>query len=289
MLQKVPDFQQSPDIIRPVEPTLADVLATIEQDASLRKATRDGWCCSIRRVAEFLERDPAHLPARLGALRYGTARLHHARLGISRKTLQNHVANLKAAVRHFAGLKRLSGRGVPLTLAWKALVDRTRNGAYVSAFRASSGIARPAASIPLPSPTRPSKPSSRTLARSSSPLSPVTSTSRSPAAGIALSGRFPAGPRRRRIADRTSPSCPAGPHLASIATSTTTAHRSGTRRRPAGSGSAEMAGRSTTARSTAWFADGRTWPLVSPSTHTCSGPAWQPALPFTSERTWAWR
>ena len=49
-------------------------------------------CCSIRRVAKFLEREPAQLPARLGALRYGIARLHHAQLGISRKTLQNHVA-----------------------------------------------------------------------------------------------------------------------------------------------------------------------------------------------------
>ena len=101
--------------IRPLEPTLADVHAAIEQDTSLPKSTRDGLCCSIRRVAKFLERDLAQLPARLGALRYGIARLHHAQLGISRKTLQNHVANLKAAIRRFAGLKRLSGRGIPFT------------------------------------------------------------------------------------------------------------------------------------------------------------------------------
>jgi hypothetical protein len=45
--------------IRPLEPTLADVLAAIEHDGSLPKPTRDGMCCSIRRVAKFLEREPA--------------------------------------------------------------------------------------------------------------------------------------------------------------------------------------------------------------------------------------
>jgi integrase len=123
MLQKAPDFQHSPEGIKPLEPTLADVLAAIEQDASLPKPTRDGWCCGVRRIVKFLERHPSQLPARLGALRYGVARLHHAQLGIGRKTLQNHVANLKTALRHFAGLKRLSGRGIPFTPAWKALYD----------------------------------------------------------------------------------------------------------------------------------------------------------------------
>ena len=110
--------------IRPLEPTLADVLAAIEHDASMPKSTRDGLCCSMRRVAKFLEREPAQLPARLGALRHGIARLHHAQLGISRKTLQNHVANVKTAVRRFAGVKRLSGRGIPLAPAWKVLYDQ---------------------------------------------------------------------------------------------------------------------------------------------------------------------
>ena len=110
--------------IRPLEPTLADVLAVIERDASLSKSKREAWCCSIRRSAEFLERDPAQLPARLLALRFGITRLHHAQLGVSRKTLQNHIANLKAAVRHFASSERLSGRGVPLTSAWEVLYEK---------------------------------------------------------------------------------------------------------------------------------------------------------------------
>src|SRR5262245_32228309 len=89
-----------------LEPSLGDVEASIRGDASLPKSTRDAWCCSIRRLAKFLGRDPAQLPARLGALRYGISRLHHAQLGLSRKTLQNHIANLKAAVRHVLGQER---------------------------------------------------------------------------------------------------------------------------------------------------------------------------------------
>lgn len=123
MLQNVSDFQGPPGAIKPLDPTLADALAAIDQDMSLSKSARDGWCCSLRRIAKLLQRDPCQLPARLGALRYGIARLHHAQSGISRKTLQNHVANLKAAVRHFASVKRLSGRGIPLAPDWQALYD----------------------------------------------------------------------------------------------------------------------------------------------------------------------
>jgi integrase len=107
-----------------IEPTLADVLVTIDRDGSLTKTKRDAWCCSIRRITDFLGRDPGSLPARILALRYGIARLHQAELGISRKTLQNHISNLKAAVRHVTGLKRLSGRGIALTPGWQGLFDR---------------------------------------------------------------------------------------------------------------------------------------------------------------------
>jgi integrase len=40
------------------------------------------------------------------------------------KTLQNHVANLKDAVRHFACAGRLTGRGIALSPAWKALYEK---------------------------------------------------------------------------------------------------------------------------------------------------------------------
>ena len=107
-----------------LEPSLADTHAAVQSDPSLPKSTREALCCSLRRVAKFLKRDLSHLPARLGALRYGIAGLHHAQLGISRKTLQNHIANLKAAVRHVSGVERLSGRGITLAPDWKVLYDQ---------------------------------------------------------------------------------------------------------------------------------------------------------------------
>jgi hypothetical protein len=110
--------------ISPIEPTLADVHAAISQDPLLSKSARGALCCSLRRVAKFLGRDLTQLPARLGALRYGIARLHHAQLGVRRKTLQNHIANLRAAIRHVAGQKRLSGRGIALSPAWRSLHDQ---------------------------------------------------------------------------------------------------------------------------------------------------------------------
>src|SRR5262245_10677447 len=107
-----------------LEPSLADILAALQTESSLPKSARDALSCSIRRLAKFLGRDPSQLPARLGALRYGITRLHHAQLGISRKTLQNHIANLKAAIRYVDGQKRLSGRGIALTPVWQSLYDQ---------------------------------------------------------------------------------------------------------------------------------------------------------------------
>lgn len=108
----------------PIEQTLEDVLVAIERDTSLPESKREALCCSIRRIANFLEREPDQLPARLQALRFGIVRLHHAQLGVSRKTLQNHIANLKASVRQFSSAERMSGRGVALNSAWEALYDQ---------------------------------------------------------------------------------------------------------------------------------------------------------------------
>jgi integrase len=118
----VPDLATATTTL--LEASLADVRAAIRGDLSLPKAKREALCCSLVRIAEFLGRDLSLLPARLGGLRYGIARLHHTQLGTSRKTLQNHIANLKAAIRHVTGQERLSGRGVALSPVWKALYDR---------------------------------------------------------------------------------------------------------------------------------------------------------------------
>lgn len=118
----------SPDRAGPrvelIEPSLADIISLIQTDSALPKSKRDAWSCSLRQIARHLDRDLATLPARSGALRYGLKKLHHSRLGCSRKTLQNHVANLKAVLGHFSDRGCLGGRGVPLSPAWQVLYDR---------------------------------------------------------------------------------------------------------------------------------------------------------------------
>lgn len=118
----------SPDRLGPrvelLEPSLADILSLIQTDSTLPKSKRDAWSCSLRQIAKYLDRDLDTLPARSGALRYGLNKLHHSQLGCSRKTLQNHVANLKAALGHFSDRGCLGGRGVPLSPAWQILYDR---------------------------------------------------------------------------------------------------------------------------------------------------------------------
>ena len=116
--------QEAEAQITPLEPTLADLLVALKNDSSLSKSKREAWSCSVRRIAMYLERDPAQLIARLQALRFGISRLHHAQLGVSRKTLQNHIANFKAAIHHFTGIRQLSGRGVPMNPAWQTLFDK---------------------------------------------------------------------------------------------------------------------------------------------------------------------
>jgi hypothetical protein len=53
------DRPSLPDVeIVSLEPSLADVIVTVQRDSSLPKPKRDAWSCSIRRMAEFLGERP---------------------------------------------------------------------------------------------------------------------------------------------------------------------------------------------------------------------------------------
>jgi hypothetical protein len=116
----------TPEHIAPaslVEPSLADALAAIESGEALSPDTRRHWACSLRRIAEALDRPLALLPARWTALRIPVSRLHHAPLQLTAKTLANHKANLKAALRWYAGEAHVPVRGASLTPEWAQLRD----------------------------------------------------------------------------------------------------------------------------------------------------------------------
>ena len=126
-----------------MELSLSEALTSIENDPSLTPSRKTQWACSIRRVAEWLDRPLETLPARLTALRQPVARLNAARLDVTPKTLSNHKSNLKAALNHLSDQGLTLARGVELEPEWQVLMDgiddhwaRTR---MHSLFRYASG------------------------------------------------------------------------------------------------------------------------------------------------------
>ncbi len=70
-----------------IEPSLADALAAVESAEALPPDTRRHWACSLRRMAEALDRPLELVPARWTALRIPVSRLHHVPLDLTAKTL----------------------------------------------------------------------------------------------------------------------------------------------------------------------------------------------------------
>ena len=104
--------------------SLAQVLDLIEQDPNLPDCKKTEWRSAIRRLGKYLDKDPEHLPARLTALRHGVGTLHHVRLGISLKNLQNLKSNIKAILRYAGSLDEPNLRTVSLTGDWQVLLDK---------------------------------------------------------------------------------------------------------------------------------------------------------------------
>ena len=91
-----------------LEPSFADLIAAIEQAAELSEQRRRHWVCSVRQIARWLDRPAAVIPARSNAVQMPMGQLHHARVGVTAKTLANHKSNVRAALRWFAKQARHS-------------------------------------------------------------------------------------------------------------------------------------------------------------------------------------
>ena len=101
-----------------VEASVFDVIAAIERDAELPEQTRRHWVCSLRQIAKGLDRPAEVIPARWMAVRLSIAQLHHARIGVTVKTLSNHRSNVKAALRWFADEYDIPQHGAQLRPDW---------------------------------------------------------------------------------------------------------------------------------------------------------------------------
>jgi hypothetical protein len=107
-----------------LEPSFAALIAAIAQAAELLEQTRRHWVCSARQIARWLDRPAAMIPARWTSVQIPVGQLHHARIGVTAKTLANHRSNLRAALRWFAKEHDLPRHGMRLSADWAALRDR---------------------------------------------------------------------------------------------------------------------------------------------------------------------
>jgi len=91
-------------------------IAAIAADPDLPADVKNHWSCSLRRVAAFLDRPMVLLPARWTAVRLPASRLKATRLGVTQKTLANHLSNVRAALAWMRQEKRVPARGMRLSL-----------------------------------------------------------------------------------------------------------------------------------------------------------------------------
>jgi integrase len=106
-----------------LETSFADAVVAIGRATDLSEQTRRHWVCSMRQIAKWLDRPVEVIPARWTSVRMQVAQLHHARVGVTAKTLANHRSNVRAALRWFGKEHDVPVRGVPLSAAWAKLRD----------------------------------------------------------------------------------------------------------------------------------------------------------------------
>ena len=98
-----------------MEPSFDDLIAAIERAADLSEQRRRHWVCSLRQIAKWLDRPATVIPARWNSIRIFVRQLHHARVGVTAKTLANHKSNVRAALRWFGqGARRAAAGGTAI-------------------------------------------------------------------------------------------------------------------------------------------------------------------------------
>jgi hypothetical protein len=106
------------------EPSFEEAAAAIAGDPDLPADVKNHWPCSLRRVAAFLDRPMALIPARWSAVSIPASRLKATRLGVTKKTLANHLSNVRAALAWMRQEKRVPARGADLSPEWEVLCDK---------------------------------------------------------------------------------------------------------------------------------------------------------------------
>jgi integrase len=107
-----------------LEPSFVALIAAIEQAADLSEQRRRHWVCSLRQIAKWLDRPAEVIPARWQSVRISVGQLHHARVGVTAKTLANHKSNVRAALRWIGEERGVPQQGARLSAEWTSFRDR---------------------------------------------------------------------------------------------------------------------------------------------------------------------
>jgi integrase len=139
------------ELMAPLEPTFSVAMTAIEDAADLSASVKRHWLCSLRQIAKWLDRPVEVTPARWTAIRLPVGQLHHARLGVTAKTVANHKSNVAAALRWFGKEYDVPSRGVALSADWAVLRDgigdRGRRARLYGLMRYCSGRSLTPASV----------------------------------------------------------------------------------------------------------------------------------------------
>src|SRR3954471_8043196 len=101
-----------------LEPSFSMAMTAIDEATDLSASVKRHWVCSLRQIARWIDRPAELTPARWTAIRMPVGHLHHAHLGVTAKTVANHKANAKAALRWFGKEYDVPARGVALPAEW---------------------------------------------------------------------------------------------------------------------------------------------------------------------------
>jgi hypothetical protein len=105
-----------------LEQSFLDLITAIEQANDLPEQSQRHWVCSLRKIAKWLDRPVAVIPARWEAVQFSVGQLHYARLGVTPKTLSNHRTNVRAALRWHGKVQGLPQHGAPLFPEWARFI-----------------------------------------------------------------------------------------------------------------------------------------------------------------------
>ena len=107
-----------------LEPTFVDLIDAIERAPDLSEQRRRHRLCSSRQIAKLLDRPAEVIPARWQSVQVSVGQLHHARLGVTAKTLANHKSNVRAALRWFGEEHGVPQQRARLSAEWTRFRDR---------------------------------------------------------------------------------------------------------------------------------------------------------------------